>query len=164
LRAPSPAVPPLVRLVLGLFVAWAGIALGNETGAALESWDFRELNTAPGSAREHYPAPCEWRLGMAPVDRLRRCLAGVAADGRVPRDSVVVFTSPAGPCRADFFRARWAAYLLLELQVVAPGDPLASPLASFLISYRVEPVPPPGGSLELLRQLEGGRLYRIRRP
>jgi hypothetical protein len=154
LRAPSAAAPPLVRLVLGLYVAWAGIALASETGAALESWDLRQGNAAP----------CEWRFGMAPVARLRRCLAGVAADGRVPRDSVVVFASPAGPCQADFYRARWAAYLLPELQVVAPGDPWGSPLAGFLIAYRLEPAPPPGARLELLRQLEGGRLYRIRRP
>jgi hypothetical protein len=137
-----------------MFVAWAGIALASETGTALGWWDFRQGNDLPS----------RWRLGMAPVDRLRQCLDGVAADGRVPRDSVVLLASPAGDRDPVFFRSRWAAYLLPRLQVVAPGDPRADAVASFLIAYHVEPAPPPGASLELVRQLAGGRLYRVRRP
>lgn len=138
-------------------MAWAGIALASETGSALGWWDFRQGNAAP----------CRWRPGTAPVDRLRQCLAGVAAAGRLPRDSVVLFASPAGACDngdSAFYRSRWAAYLLPRLQVVAPGDPRADAVACFLISYHVEPAPPSGASLELLRQLAGGRLYRVRRP
>ena len=144
--------PPLVRLVLALFVVWGGVALAHETGDVLAGWDARQAN------RE----PCVWRFGMAPVERLERCLAGV--EGWVPRDSVVIFASPAGPCSAEFYRWRWAAYLLPDLLVSSPGDHDGRQRAEYVIAYRMLPEPPPGASLELLRPLVGGHLYRIHRP
>ena len=147
-----PAPQPLVRLVLVLFVVWAGAALANRTGAALTGWDMR---------RADRPA-CEWSLGTGPVARLGRCLAGV--EGWLPRDTVVVFESPPGPCNSRFFCWRWAAYLLPDLEVSLPDDPDGSRLAAYLIAYRTEPAAPPGSLLVLVRQLADGRLYRIHRP
>jgi len=147
-----PAPQPLVRLVLVLFVVWAGAAMAYRTGAALTGWDTRRADRLA----------CEWSLGTGPVTRLERCLAGV--EGWVPRDSVVVFDSAPGPCNSQFFRWRWAAYLLPELEVSLPDDPDGSRLATYLIAYRTEPAPPPGSRLVLVRQLADGRLYRIHRP
>ena len=147
-----PAPPPLARLVLVLFVVWAGAALAYRTGAALTGWDTR------GADR---PA-CVWRFGTGPVASLGRCLAGV--EGWLPPDSVVVFDSPPGPCNSQFFCWRWAAYLLPDLEVSLPDDPDGSRLASYLVTYRTEPAPPPGTRLVLVRQLADGRIYRIHRP
>jgi hypothetical protein len=147
-----PAPQPLVRLVLVLFVVWAGAAMAYRTGAALTGWDMR---------RADRPA-CAWSLGTGPVARLRRCLAGV--EGWLPRDSVVVFDSPPGPCNSRFFCWRWAAYLLPDLAVSLPDDPDGSRLAEYLVAYRTEPAPAPGSRLVLVRQLADGRLYRIHRP
>jgi hypothetical protein len=141
----------LVRLALVLYVAWAGIALARETAAAAEGWGLRQGNTYPYF----------WRLGMAPVERLRRCLAG--AEGLLPRDTLVVFTSRPAPYDGEFFRWRWAAYLLPGLQVSWPYNPHGRQEASYLIAYRRLPDPLPGCKLVLVRQLEGGRLYRIDR-
>jgi hypothetical protein len=147
-RAPE----PLVRLVLVLFAGWAAVALAREAGGALASWDARQINRPP----------CLWRLGMAPAERLRRCLDGV--EGWLPANSTVIFVSPPGECGAEFFRWRWAAYLLPDLDVVLPDDVAGGKLAAYLIAYRTEPVPPPGAHLVLVRQLDGGRLFRIHRP
>jgi hypothetical protein len=147
-----PAPQPLVRLVLVLFAVWAGAALAYRTGFALTGWDTR---------RADRPA-CLWRLATGPVASLRRCLAGV--EGRVPRDSVVVFDSPPGPCGSQFFCWRWAAYLLPNLEVSLPGDPDGSRLAAYVIAYRTEPAPCPGTRLVLIRRLADGSLYRIDRP
>jgi hypothetical protein len=143
---------PLVRLVLVLFASWAAVALARETGGALAGWDARHANNPP----------CLWRFGMAPAERLRRCLAGV--EGWLPPGTTVVFASPPGGCSAEFFRWRWAAYLLPDLDVVLPDDLAGGKLAAYLVAYRTEPVPPPGTHLELARQLAGGRLFRIHRP
>jgi len=147
-----PAPPPLCRLILVLFVVWAGIALAVRTGAAVAGWDSR------GADR---PA-CAWRFGTGPVESLRRCLARV--EGWLPPDTVVVFVSPPGPCNAPFFCWRWTAYLLPDLEVSPPDDVEGRQRASYLIAYRTRPAPPPGSHLVLVRQLEGGRLYRIDRP
>jgi hypothetical protein len=147
-----PAPRPLLRLVLVLFVVWAGVALVYRTGAALAGWDARQANRSA----------CVWRFGAVPVDRLRRCLAGV--EGWLPPDSVVVFVSPPGPCSSQFFCWRWAAYLLPDLEVSSPDDPDGSRLASYLIAYHTEPAPSPGTRLVLVRELAGGVLYRIHRP
>jgi hypothetical protein len=147
-----PAPPPLCRLILVLFVVWAGAALVVRAGAAVAGWDTR------GADR---PA-CVWRFGTAPAEVLRRSLARV--EGWLPPDTVVLFVSPAGPCNAPFFCWRWAAYLLPDLEVSPPGDPKGSRRATYLIAYQTGPAPPPGTHLVFVRQLAGGRLYRIDRP
>jgi hypothetical protein len=141
----------LVRLALVLYVAWAGIALARETAAAAESWGLRQGNAYP----------CFWRLGMAPVDRLRRCLAGV--EGLLPRDTVAVFTSRPALCDAEFYRWRWASYLLPRLLLTRPDDYHGRQQASYVITYRRLPDPLPGCNLVFVRQLDGGRVYRIDR-
>jgi len=145
-----PAPPPLCRLLLVLFVAWAGAALAARTGLAVAGWDTR---------RADRPA-CVWRLGTGPAESLRRCLARV--DGWLPADTVVVFVSPPGPC--NFFCWRWAAYLLPDLEVSPPDDVEGSRRAAYLIAYQTRPAPPRGTHLVFVRQLAGGRLYRIDRP
>jgi hypothetical protein len=136
-----------------MYVAWTGIALARETATAFDGWGRRQQNVPP----------CVWRLGMAPVERLRRCLAG--AQGLLPRDAKVAFASPAAICSAQFFRWRWAAYLLPDQLVTLAGDPYdPGPPASYLISYRQPGTAPRGCGLTPLRQLDGGRLYRIDCP
>ena len=99
----SPSAQPLARLLFGLLLAWAAVSLVRETAATRHDWNRR---------RDNVP-PCLWRFGMAPVERLGTCLAGV--EGLLPRDTLVLFSSPtAGPCDPDFYRWRWAAYMLLE--------------------------------------------------
>jgi hypothetical protein len=144
--------PPLVCLVLVLFVIWGGIALAREIGAAHAGWD----------RRQDYWLPNQWRFGMAQVERLRRSLAGV--EGWLPADSVVGFASPPGAGSADFFRWRWAAYLLPDLLVSPADDHEGWNGAAFLIEYGRLPAPPPGTTLEPSRSLGNGHLYRIHRP
>lgn len=150
----SLSTKPLVRLLMALLLAWSAVALTREAVATRRDWNRRQKN-AP---------PCVWHFGMAPVERLRACVAGV--EGLLPRDSLVLFASPAGagPCNPEFFRWRWAAYLLPDLLVARPDDLEARQLASYLIAYRRPVEPPPGCRLELIRQLDGGRLYRIHHP
>jgi hypothetical protein len=74
-----------------------------------------------------------WRIGSRPAERLRRCLD--EAHGLLPRGSIVTFVSPPGALQADFFRSRWAAYLLPDLDVVTPAD---GPVGSrFLIAFQM---------------------------
>jgi hypothetical protein len=124
----------------------------SECRAAAASWSHRQANVLPN----------RWQLGSAPVSRLERCLAGV--EGLLPRDSVVLFASPDGPVAAPFFRWRWAAYLLPDLNVVAPRDEDGERAAAYAIGYHLEPTPPPHSHLDLSRQMDGCRLYRIVRP
>jgi hypothetical protein len=146
----SPSAPPLARLLFGLLLAWAAVALAYETATVRHDWNRRQENVPP----------CLWRFGMAPVERLGTCLAGVK--GLLPRDTLVLFSSPtAGPCDPDFYRWRWAAYLLPDLLVARANDGEALRQASYLITYRRQPEPLPGCRLDLVRQLDGGRLYRI---
>jgi hypothetical protein len=89
-----------------------------------------------------------WRLGSRPAERLRRCLD--EARGLLPADAVVTFVSPPGPLQADFFRSRWAAYLLPDLDVVTPAD---GPTGSrFLIAFQMGADRP---GLTLIRELPG---------
>jgi hypothetical protein len=134
---------------MGLALAWAVAALARETGAAVAGWDDRQANVRPA----------DWRFGSAPVERLERCLAG--AEGWLPSGTTVLFTSPASEPSAEFYRWRWAAYLLPDLQVGAPGsfdDPRDAP---YVIAYRRTPTPPAGCRLDPIRDLDGGRIYRV---
>jgi hypothetical protein len=141
-----------VRLILALCLGWAVLGLIHDTADAWDGWSRRGWNSVP----------CAWRLGMAPVERLRRCLAGV--DGLVPAGTVVAFASQNSPCDGQFFRWRWAAYLLPQLEVTTLDDVDGQQLSAYLITYRLLPAPLPGTRLYLVRQLDGGRLYRINRP
>lgn len=157
-------VPRLPRiagsLVVGAWLAWAGFSLANDCRTALVEWRVRQANLLPN----------RWRFGNASVARLARCTAGV--EGLLPRGSTVLFDSPAAADAARFFRWRWASYLLPDLDVVAPAavwDPkaandVAEGRAAYAIAYHAMPAAPPRSHLDLSRQLDGCRLYRIVRP
>jgi hypothetical protein len=134
-----------VRLLAGLALGWAAFCVAVETRGSLSYYMARGGNVSPYL----------WRFGMAPVERLARCLA--EARELMPAGSVVAFVSPDGPGDADFFRWRWAAYLLPDEDVVRWRDAEGA-RAGFLITYRRQV---DGTALRMLRQLHGGRLYRI---
>jgi hypothetical protein len=138
----------LVRVLLAGALVWAAVALLREAGGALAAWDDRAGNTPP----------CAWHFGMAPVERLHRALDGV--EGWLPRNTILVFASPDGACGTEFFRWRWAAYLLPDLDLVLPRD-AATAGATYEVTYRRDPAPLPGIRLEPERDLDGGRLYRL---
>jgi hypothetical protein len=141
--------PLLARLLVGVYLAWGGVALEKETIGLLSGWHDRQRNSPPAW----------WRFQSGPVERFRRCLAGAAP--LLPADSVVLFLSPPDDQGAEFFRWRWAAYLLPEMNLTTLDSPDGRQLASYEITFRRPGVAPPGTRLELLRQLNLGRLYRI---
>ena len=85
------------RLVLGLILAWSAAALARETAFALAGWRGRH---------DYRHAPVLWRFGTPQTDMLARCL-----------DTANAAVEPGSRLRLlagneDFFRSRWAAYLL----------------------------------------------------
>jgi hypothetical protein len=133
-------------VLLAVGVAWSAMGLLVEVRDAAEEADGRGGNALPFF----------WRFGMAPVGRFARCMA--AARAVLPAGAVVAFDSAEGPRDADFFRWRWAAYLLPEQHLVRADDPRARALAGFLLTYRKQVR---DSSHPLLTQLPGGRLYRV---
>ena len=73
-----------------------------------------------------------------------------------PDESPVQADASAG---GDFYRWRWAAYLLPEYDVLAISDPKAGELARYLIAHR-QPIDHPRA--EKIRQLTGCVLYRVK--
>lgn len=136
---------------MGLALAWAGIALARTLGDTVASWD----------SRARIDPPSIWHLGMEPVERLHRCIGEL--ETLLPRDTVVAFASAPGEAGAEFYRWRWAAYFLPGLQVTWLADRAGSLSATHLVSYRCQAEPPAGTRLQFIRQLRGGRLYRIQR-
>jgi len=149
LHSSTAALP--ARIALALFLAWAGISLAREVHDAAFDLTHPRPNVLPVA----------WRFGSPPVLRLQRCLAPV--ENLMPLGSLVIFASPPGPMGADFFRRRWAAYLLPRSSVVALDDLQPPQLASYLVTFGGLRELPPGLHLELDRQLENCRLYRILR-
>lgn len=132
------------------------VAFVAEATGELRGFDARSANANPFN----------WRFGMAPVVRFSRCMAEARA--LLPPGTLVAFVSPGegaagrggGGGNDDFFRWRWAAYLLPELDLVRLQDASPPQAPSYLLTYRREA---PGRRFELVRQLTGGRLYRVRR-
>jgi hypothetical protein len=140
----------LRRSLLGLLVLWAAVALLAEVRGALTSWD----------ARAEWRGPADrWRFGTPQVTRLERCLAPVRR--LVPAGSIVAFATPDEPRLNAFFATRWAAYLMPAHHVLVREDPAAGVMAGYVVAYGV-PLQDP--RTELVRQLPGCRLYRVRRP
>ncbi|HVR95399.1 MAG TPA: hypothetical protein VMW27_02220 [Thermoanaerobaculia bacterium] len=138
------------KLILGLALAWCLQAFLSELSLGLGGYDTR---------REHQMTPAFWRFGTAPVRQLEQCLADVRAN--VPPGSFVAFTSPSGAGQADFFRLRWVAYRLPEMEVIPLYSPSAAQYAQYLIDYRT------GFRhqlLEPMRPVRNCKLYRVRRP
>src|SRR5947199_9197256 len=116
------------KLILGFALAWALLALLEETSRAFTAWDERGQQ-APNR-------PARWRFDTKPVADLAACVALVRE--RVPPGKVVVFVSPqeggvggrggGSPVAsnledAEFFRWRWAAFLLPEYEVAPIRHP-----------------------------------------
>jgi hypothetical protein len=140
------------KLILGFALAWGVLALLRETGHALAEVDARERN------REPVPY---WHLGTPQVADLDRCLALVRQ--RVPPGKVVVFASPPDETAGDqteFFRWRWAAYLLPRHEVAPLSGPDTGRLAEYLITYQRDFENP---RLEAMAELPGCRLYKVRK-
>jgi hypothetical protein len=143
-------VRQISRLALGLLLGCSVLAAARafvvETRDAVAGFEGRPLNIGPFF----------WRSGMAPTERLARCLDEARA--LLPAGSVVAFASAPGPDDAAFYRWRWAAYLLPGIHLVRLEERHASPPARYVLTYRVQ-VDEHG--LALVRQLPGGRLYRV---
>jgi len=145
------------KLLLGFALAWGALSLLRETGSALAGLDGRAELRADVA---------DWQLGTPPVEHLDRCLDLVRR--HVPPDRLVVFASSSntgetGP-DGEFYRWRWAAYLLPQYDLA----PLQSPMpaetarrAEYLLAYeRTLEIP----RLEVLEERPGCRLYRVKAP
>ena len=140
------------KLILGIALAWGVLAFLRETGLALGEVDARAENRAT--------VPY-WRLGTPQVERLDRCLALVQE--RVSPGRVVVFASPPGTAEGDqseFFRWRWAAYLLPQYEVAPLQGPDTGRLAEYLITYQRTIEHP---RLEAMAEIPDCQLYRVRK-
>ncbi len=137
------------RLILVLFLAWSAFAFLAELSETFAGFDRRESERAD---------PIRWRFGVRQVEVLEQCLA--EARQVIPPGSVVAFASPEGPAAAEFYRWRWAAYLLPEYDVLSISDPRAGELSQYLIAHRRQIDHP---RAERMRQLTGCVLYRIKR-
>ena len=138
------------RLILVFFVAWSAFAFLAELQDTLAGWDRRESERSD---------PIRWRFGVRQVGILEQCLS--EARQLIPPGSVVAFASPPSPdaaAAADFYRWRWAAYLLPEYDVLAISDPRAGELAQYLIAHR-QPIDHPRA--EKVRQLTGCVLFQV---
>lgn len=140
----------LRKLILGLVLAWTLRGFLFEVRTGLEGYDHRG-DWAAG--------PALWRFGIPQQERLAACLAAVRK--HVPAGSYVAFVSPAGESGAEFFRLRWAAYLLPEMHVLPLDRPETPGLAQYLVDYRSGFEHP---WLTEMRQLPGCRLFTVRRP
>jgi hypothetical protein len=149
------------KLILGLALAWAIAALLLETGRALAGFDDR------GQSRDEVPS---WRFGTPQAEELDRCLALVRR--RVPAGRIVVFASPAGASETpetpqtldhEFFRWRWAAYLLPRWEVAPLKDPTIRATADYVITWRRDLAIPRLALVAADPDVPGCRLYRVRK-
>ncbi|HEX9943186.1 MAG TPA: hypothetical protein VGG03_14295 [Thermoanaerobaculia bacterium] len=140
----------LKRLLLGLLAAWAAAGFLVEVNRALTGYDGRERSAAD---------PWAWRLGAPQHIALERCLA--PARRMIPPHTALMFIAPDVPPGNAPYRWMWAAYLMPQHDVLAAGDPAAAALAQYVIACgtRIE-----GSWAVPVRDLPGGRLYRVRRP
>jgi hypothetical protein len=143
------------RLILGFALAWGIAALLHETGRALAGFDARAQN------RDEVPY---WRLGTPPVEELDRCLDLVRQ--RVPPGRVVAFASPADTPETvdhEFYRWRWAAYLLPDWDVAPLQDPQTAHTAEYLITWHRGIENPRLTLLAQHARVAGCRLYQVRK-
>src|SRR6185295_3013480 len=137
------------RLLLGLLASWAAAGFRFEVNAAVTGYDGRETAAA---------SPLLWRPGIPEISRLERCLA--PALRVIGAGAAVAFASPDEPPGAASIRWRWAAYLMPAQDVIPANDPAAR-RAEYAIACGTRLEDP---HLRPLRNLPGGRLYRVRRP
>lgn len=134
------------KILLGLALAWVGFALLAEMERAVSGYDQRE---------RLQPSAMGWRFGIPQVIRLERFLD--AARPLLPPGARVAFTSPPASADETFFRHRWAAYLLPEVDLIPREDP-AGATAPYVLSYSYRLNDP---HLRLTRRLPGGFLYQV---
>ncbi len=146
--------PTVIRkLLVGLALLWAGYAALRELNAAVTGYDLRGQRPA---------GPLQWRFGMPAVEELTRFSA--AARPLLPAGSRVAFASvrtTSGRAGDDaFFRYRWAAYFLPEVDLVDAGSPAAA-AAGYALAFRTR-LPAP--RFEEIAALPGGWVYRVAPP
>ena len=136
------------KLLLSLALAWTAFALLAEVQRAATGYDLRQ---------RFHPSAISWRFGIPQVERLELCVN--AARPLLPAGGRVAFASR--PDGDAFFRHRWAAYLLPEIDLL-PWDDLAGKSAPLLLSYsyRIDDDP----RLTLLRRLPAGFLSQVKDP
>lgn len=135
------------KLLLGLALAWAAFALLAEVQGAAAGYDLRQ---------RFHPSAIGWRFGIPQVERLELCLD--AARPLLSLGGRVAFASR--PDGDAFFRHRWAAYLLPEIDLIPWDDP-AGKSAPLLLSYSY---PIDDSRLELSHRLPAGFLYKGKPP
>jgi len=114
----------LKRWILAAAVAWAAVGFLSELHGSLTRYDLR--NDRP-------TLPALWHLGTRAPARLQACLAEV--ERRIPERTTVSILSPPGPAQAEFYRWRWAAYLLPRHDVIEEGSRGATP-ADYLVAFQ----------------------------
>jgi hypothetical protein len=110
------------KLIVSLVLLWTLAACGHEAWLA---WRAR--------GRTGRVPPALWRLPTRPVEHLRACAEAVR--GRLPPRSRVAFLSRP-PTEDQFYRWRWAAYLLPEMEVLALTDAGIPETARYVVAYR----------------------------
>lgn len=128
------------RLVVGLLLAWSAALLAREATAAFSGWRDR---------RDRRSHPFVWRFDTPATNWLARCLA--SADAAAEPGSRIVLLAP----KEDFFRGRWAAYLLPAHDVLADRREL--PAADLVVALN-------GATLPGASVVGGGKRCRLLRP
>lgn len=128
------------RLVVGLLLAWSAALLAREATAAFSGWRER---------RGHRAHAILWRFDTPVTNWLARCLA--SADAAAAPGSRIVLLAP----KEDFYRDRWAAYLLPAHDVLADRDAL--PAADLVVALN-------GATLPGAPAVGGTKRCRLLRP
>jgi hypothetical protein len=131
----------LRRLVTGLLLAWYAAVLARQATASLAGWLDR---------RDFRSPPSYWQFGTPQTDWLARCLA--AADAAAEPGSRIVLLAR----KEDFFRGRWAAYLLPAHDVLTDRGP-GAPDADLVVALN-------GATFPGARAVGGSPRCRLLRP
>lgn len=136
------------RILVGALAVWSVAALAWQSYRSAQPWW-----TKPPQFRR---GVWGWQFGTPPVQNLERLLR--AAEGHIPAGSRVAFQPPSINPELRFL---WAAYLLPRHDVVLASD-LAGRLETvdYWLVQRARSDDP---RLELVAELPGGALYRVRR-
>lgn len=130
------------KAVLALLLLWSVAAFLVEVNDALERYDHQSLE---------YAHPSGWRFDMPPVHELQSCLGEIAK--QTPAGSMILILGPESDDNgAEFFRWRWASYLLPTHHIVTLNNPQVVQRAGYLLAY--------GGREASHPRLEPGRTLR----
>jgi hypothetical protein len=129
---------PLEMLLLALLV-WTALLFVRASALDLVAWRARD---------ESRPQVLLWRFGVAPVERLRRCMRLVEAHVG-PGTSLALLTPD-----DELMTQRWAAYFLPGRNVIGGQSAVAH--ADMVVAWGRLPLPPG-------EPVAGGPLCRIHR-